>query len=187
MQPIKIVLVVGLLVLVAGIFYWSTKNDSSSAINSDTYQSGATVGAVKEIKKYAYTESYTHPTKNFSFNYPKSFTAKLLSNDGVETILVQNTTTKVGAQIVISTFDGPDIDITADVLKSEIPDMKIDNPQALAVAGERKGLAFGSDNPAFGGKSSEIWFVHQSHLYQMSTYYEFEDFLRKIFETFNLK
>lgn len=59
-------------------------------------------------------------------------------------------------QILISPFQGEDIDVTAEIIKADIPDMKIDNQQEVLVGSSQKGLAFVSDNPAFGGKSREV-------------------------------
>ena len=161
-----IILIAFTLALVAGVYFWKNKNNNPLS---------------------EYTESYIHPIYNFSFNYPKDFTVTSIPNNGVETILVQNTITKAAAQIVISPFKGGDVNITPDIIKTDIPDIKIDDAQEIPVGPSRKGLAFISDNPAFGGRSSEAWFVFKGNLYQISTYYEFDDFLKGIFKTWKFE
>jgi hypothetical protein len=171
------------LALVIGIYYWQNRSKGNLLTNPSIVASESD----KEISQYQYTESYTHPINHFSFNYPKEFTVTSIPSDDIETILVQSTTTKVAVQITISPFQGEDVDITSDIIKTEIPDMKIDNVQDLLVGPSRKGLAFVSDNPAFGGKSREVWFVFKGNLYQISTYYEFDEFLKGVFATWKFE
>jgi len=178
-----IILIVIVLAIVAGIYYWQSKKQ----VDTSAYPSVATVEAIKAIPQYEYTEIYTHPTNHFSFKYPKGFAVTSIPSDEGETMIVQNTVTKVAVQIIISKFQGPDVDITPDIIKTDIPDMKIDSIQELLVGPSRKGLAFVSDNSAFGGKSREVWFVFNGNLYQISTYYEFDDFLKGIFATWKFE
>lgn len=176
----------------AVVYFWQNKSDDSllpygDVALKDAYQNGADADNLEPAKndsQYEYTEKYSHLANRFSFSYPKGFMVISMPNDGVETIVVQNTATKVAAQITISPFKGDDMDITPDIIKVDIPDMKIDNPQEVPVGPSRKGLAFISDNPAFGSKSSEIWFVFKGNLYQISTYYRFDGFLKGLFATF---
>lgn len=182
----KIIISISILIvlaLVSGIYFWQNRNKGNPSVSPSIVASEFT----KEISQYKYTESYIHPTNHFSFNYPKEFTVTSVPSDSIEIILVQSTTTKVAVQITISPFQGEDIDITPDIIKTEIPDMKIDNAQDLLVGPSRKGLAFVSDNPAFGGKSREVWFVFKGKLYQISTYYEFDEFLKGVFATWKFE
>jgi hypothetical protein len=139
--------------------------------------------AVAEIAGYQYTEAYTSSTYGFSFKYPKEFAVSEIPGEASDVILVQNTAKNIGAQIVISPFDGEDIDITADFIKAELPNLKIGEPQEANIGSGRKGLAFVSDNAAFGGKSREVWFVFNGNLYQLSAYAELDGFLRGLFGT----
>ncbi len=173
----KVILIIVLLVMaiIAGIYY--SQNKGGKTANDDTNISVNT----------KYTETYTHPTHNFSFNYPSNYTITSIPNDGGETILLQSTSTKTSVQIMLSPFQGDDIDVTSDIIKADIPDMNIENVNVVSVTNTRKGLSFTSDNSAFDGKSSEIWFVFKGILYQISTYSEFEDFLKDIFETWKFE
>jgi len=100
-------------------------------------------------------------------------------------------------QIVISPY-GPDTDITEAMIHSDIPELKISDAQELLIGEGRKGLAFMSDNPAFcaspepcvkegNGKSREVWFVFGGNLYQISTYAEQDEFLKRLFGTWQFK
>ncbi|MDO8668619.1 MAG: hypothetical protein Q7K35_06090 [bacterium] len=142
--------------------------------------------AIAEIAGYKYTETYNNSVYGFSFKYPKDFMASDLPSEGGGVILAQNAAKNIGAQIVISPFDGADLDITADYIKSEIPDMKVADPQEVKI-GNRQGLAFTSDNEAFGGDSREIWFVFNGSFYQLSSYAESEGFLKGLFGTWKFE
>jgi len=139
--------------------------------------------AIAEISNYQYTETYNQPIYGFSFKYPKAFAVSEISSNGSKVILVQNTLKNIGVQIVISPFDGADSDITEAFIKSELPDLKISEPREVLVGSGRKGLAFMSDNAAFGGKSREVWFVFNNNLYQISAYAELDGFLKGLFGT----
>lgn len=145
--------------------------------------SGASSEAVEEITSYQYTETYSYSEYGFSFKYPRDFTVGAIVGDGHQTILVQNLTKKIGVQILITPFDGKDIDITPEIVQQDIPDIKINDAQEILIGENRKGLAFLSDNKAFGGKSREVWFVYKGNLYQISTYAEFDEFLKGLFTT----
>lgn len=157
--------------------------EGSQPASASNGASGATPAAIAEIPTYQYTETYTSPTYKFTFKYPKDFTIQEIPTDTGETIIVQNIPMKIGVQIVISKFDGPDIDLTQDYIQTQVPDMKITESQELLVGANRKGLAFLSDNENFGGKSREVWFVYGGNLYQISTYAELDPFLKGLFGT----
>jgi len=146
--------------------------------------SGATQEAIAEISSYQYTETYTNPNYKFSFKYPKEFKISEMPDvSGGTAILVQNIAKDLGVQILITPFEDVDFDLTADLIRQDIPDMKISEPQEVIIGSSRKGLAFVSDNEAFGGKSREVWFIYGGNLYQISTYSELDGLLKGIFGT----
>ena len=69
-------------------------------------------------------------------------------------------------QIYISPFD-EDIVLTPERIKSDIPDIKMDNIGSTKVGGT-DAVSFASTNET-GQKTSEIWFVKSGNLYQVST------------------
>src|SRR3989338_3087621 len=131
---------------------------------------------------YRYTETFTHPKLQFSFKYPESFIVTTMTNgDGSEVIILRDDKNNA-VQMLISDF-GEDVDITAETLRNNIPDMVIKDAQEVSIGDKRKGLAFGSDNAAFDGDSREVWFVFGGKLYQISAYMKHDDLLKGVFET----
>jgi hypothetical protein len=151
-------------------------------------KSGASPQAIAEISAYQYTQTYEHAANKFSFKYPEDFTVSSITNDDEsEVILVQNIAKNIGVQILISSFKGDDIDVTAETIKADLPDLKISDPQTVEIGDNRKGLAFMSDSKEFGGQSREVWFVFRGSLYQISTYAELDGFLKGLFGTWQFK
>lgn len=161
----------------------ATDTPPNAASETAPLKSGAAPQAIAEIAGYQYTEKYANSSYGFSFKHPQDFAVSELPAEGGEVVLIQNTAKNIGVQILISPFDGGEIDITADFIKAEIPDLKISQPQEVLVSLGRKGLAFMSDNEAFGGASREVWFVFGGNLYQISTYAELDGFLQGLFGT----
>jgi hypothetical protein len=180
-----ILLTIFLIVAIIGVFYLPNKNGSTDIFSNESKMWDAS--PLEKTSKYKYTENYTNPVRRFSFNHPKEFAVTSILSDGIEIVLIQNADKKIGVQIVISPFLGEDLDITPEIIRTDIPEMKIDAAKELIIAPSRKGLSFESDNPAFGGQSSEIWFVFKGNLYQLSTYYEFKDFLQGLFATWKFQ
>ena len=151
-------------------------------------KSGAAPEAIAEISKYQYTETYLQPDYNFSFKYPKDFmVSQMPDGSGGEVVLVQNILKNIGIQILITENDEPDSDITEAVINESITDLKISEPQEVLIGLNRKGLAFKSDNSAFGGASREVWFIYGGNIYQISTYAEFDGFLQGLFGTWEFE
>jgi hypothetical protein len=150
--------------------------------------SGVSPQTIAEIAHYQYTQVYTNPTYHFSFKYPKGFTVSAtngLNNSYV--ILVEKLPSPVGVQILISSFNSPDLDMTPELIHESVPGLPIENPQVIDVGTPRKGLAFLSNNQEFGGKSREAWFAFEGNLYQISTFAEFAGLLNGVVATLQLK
>jgi len=175
-KTISIGILVLLLVLV-GIVYFKVKNFNP--------ENGA--GDFKKVKISAneLTSTYSHPDLGFSFMYPSDYKVSSFDSEKGEAILIGDGNSS-GIQILISDY-GDEVDITEAMIKSDIPDLKMDQPQTVEIGLNRKGLAFKSDNPEFGSNSREVWFVYKGMLYQISTYAEMDDMLKKIFSTWQFK
>jgi hypothetical protein len=131
---------------------------------------------------------YTSAKHHFSFKYPDAYTVRPIEGDDGDVVLIENETTHKGIQIAITLYSDPDTNITADRVRRDVPDLAIANPQPLNIGGgNSSGLAFESNNPAFGGASREVWFVFGGELYQISAYAEYDALLRAIFATWNFK
>ena len=199
-NPLKITIIaLAVLALILSAFYFIPRSTTPNETSSQ--------GSQTSISAYQYTQEYSHPTYHFSFKYPDGFTVSTIppvmsevepSAEGQgETVLVESADSKVGVQIVISPY-GSDVDITAEMIARDIPEMKVSDAQELLVGEGRKGLAFMSDNPAFcaspepcaeegNGKAREVWFVFGGNLYQISTYAEQDEFLKGLFGTWQFK
>lgn len=190
MKKIITTIVILILAIVAWYFFYGKIMPTRFSNSNKVYVPASDVSAeaIAEIASYKYDQTYTDPTYNFSFKYPTNFevTSAPEQSDGVA-IIVQDLVKKIGVQIIITKSDGPDIDLTADIIHTKISDMRVDQSQEILIGKNRKGLAFMSDNKVFGGKSREVWFVYNGNLYQISTYMELDEFLKGLFATWQFK
>jgi hypothetical protein len=145
----------------------------------------STVPLTKPNSKVALTKPYSNDQYKFSLSMPSNFTARQLPADesGAATILIESPDHADGVQISIIPFSKDLHALTADRIHQDIPDMKISEPQPVEIGTNYTGLAFKSDNGAFNGASSEVWFMFRGNLYQISTYDRLDPLLKKIFAT----
>ena len=191
------IVVVGL--LTGGYYYFSrymptggapgpanaVNNQPSSEETKVDPTGGVKEADVAEIPKYQYTKTFTNPTYHYAFKYPEGFSVNSNPADEGEVTLVMNPKTNVGVQILVTQYDGSETVLTEGMIHESIPDMAIREPQELLLGGGKtgKGLAFVSDNEAFGGESREVWFIYKGNLYQISTYRNLDEFLKGLFAT----
>src|SRR3989344_1245770 len=123
-------------------------------------------------------EEYRNEQYGFSLTMPEGFTAR-----EVEDSIVLEDSSANGIQIMITPIDEDIPALTVERIKADIPDMQISDEQVVEVGSSRTGLAFRSDNEAFGGASREVWFVFRGNLYQISTYDRLDPLLQAIFQT----
>jgi len=123
-------------------------------------------------------EEYRNEQYGFSLRLPQGFTAR-----EVEDSIVLEDQTGNGIQIIITPLDEDIPTLTKNRIQQDIPDMQISDEQVVEVGASRKGLAFRSDNEAFGGASREVWFVFRGNLYQISTYERLDPLLKAVFQT----
>src|SRR3989344_1204013 len=128
-------------------------------------------------------EEYRNEQYGFSLTMPEGFKARIMSTsvEG-ETILLEDQTGN-GIQIMITPIDEDIPTLTKNRIQQDIPDMQISDEQVVEVGSSRTGLAFRSDNEAFGGASREVWFVFRGNLYQISTYDRLDPLLKAVFQT----
>ena len=145
-------------------------------------QQGATPYVVPPL-----TQNYTNTTYGFSLNVPEDFTTRESDINGSHTIVFESPNDD-GVQIIIAPYDQKGIkNLTKDMIRSAIPDMKISDDQTVEIGNNYTGLAFKSDNDAFDGDSREVWFIYKDNLYQISTYSRLDDLLKSIFTTWQFK
>ncbi|HVV39014.1 MAG TPA: hypothetical protein VHD31_01685 [Candidatus Paceibacterota bacterium] len=138
------------------------------------------------------SKEYYNSSHNFSLNMPADFTAQEISGDpdGTPYTIVLQDQSSNGIQIAISPFDedtGGGYTLTQARIQQDVPDMQIMEPQVVEVGNNYKGLAFKSNNEAFGGASREVWFVFRGNLYQISTYERLDNLLKGIFQTWQFQ
>ena len=179
----KLLFIIAAVLLIGGGAYWYFTRGSTSWNSGQEQQAALPPYAVPAL-----TQSYTNSMYNFSLKMPADFTASDIpaDPDGTpETIVLQDQNGN-GIQIEISPFDedtSGSYTLTQARILQDVPDMQITDPQPLVVGPNYTGLAFESDNPAFGGASREVWFVFKGNLYQISTYDRLDDLLKSIFQT----
>jgi hypothetical protein len=132
-------------------------------------------------------ETFTHDVRNFSFSYPSDFAVGQFGNADGETIVVQNSDKRAGFQISIRSTD-ENIQMTKQRIQEDLPNLQVKNPQPVQLGDNAgQGLAFISDNEAFGGNSREVWFTFDGYLYQISTYASQTPLLQKVLSTWQFK
>lgn len=128
------------------------------------------------------SQPYENQEYKFRLTMPEDFKAREQSIDGQYTVTLENTKGD-GIQILITPLGDDTRVIDKGLIQTSIPDLKITEEQPVDVGNDFKGLAFKSDNDAFGGASREVWFPFNGNLYQISTYDRLDPLLKAIFAT----
>jgi hypothetical protein len=145
------------------------------------------VGAVATVESnYVVPEldnNYRNDEYKFSLRMPEGFTAAELPEDenGGKAITFQDSQGN-GIQVYVLPFSGDTQTLTADMIRRDIPDMQVESVQEVEI-GNNRGVAFLSDNEAYGGKSREVWFIFRGNLYQISTYAHLDNLLQTMIAT----
>jgi len=136
------------------------------------------------------TESYNNKTYDFSFRYPNGFTVSLVNDpeNNQDIVVLQSVSSSkpgipLGFQISIQTIDEDIPAVTVEMIKRDLPDLVINSPQDVVIGNRGKGVAFISDDSAFGGVSREVWFVYRKRLYQISTYASNDSLVQSVLKT----
>ena len=152
-------------------------------------------------------EMYNNSEFNFSFKKPYSYSIGEFGDNDAKTILIQPGQNKdsievrpqqnqgAGFQILITPFDELNAVITQERINKEIPNMKVESVKEISITGKDtqgnpvylKGLEFESDNPVFGGSSTEIWFVYSGNLYQLSGYPDSMPIMEEVIKTWKFQ
>lgn len=193
----SIILIVGAVLIIAGIFLYRSR---SSVVSNATDMSDQSVSITPEQQQEVARDKaavvsapaaalYTHPRLGFSFQKPNGYTVGSLKNpDGSETLVVQPQSGQAheGFQIYITPLDSP-LEITPAQIQKDLPGTAINNPQKIVLDTIGTGMMFGSNNQAFGGNSFEIWFTVHDYLYQISSYGAFARELQQIIGTWKFQ
>lgn len=171
------------IMMFAALGVWILSGGRSATIEVPELKFAQSDAANEKFSVPPMTDEYRNDELRFSIALPEGFTVGELPVDehGGRTIILQNNSGE-GIQIYTRPFD--DIrTLTADMVQSDIPDMEISDVQTVEIGENHTGIAFVSDNEAFGGASREVWFVFNGTLYQISTYARLDDLLRAMFGT----
>lgn len=123
---------------------------------------------------------YTNGALGFSLGLPDGFGAQEYEESGVKTVILQDAGGN-GIQILATPIKEDIPHLSIDLVRQDIPDMKVSDVQSVEIGEGRTGVAFMSDNEAFGGASREVWFIFRGHLYQISTYARLDNLLQSMF------
>lgn len=127
---------------------------------------------------------YVSPEFGFSFSYPEDYTAGSISEPGKNMVLVQDKNKK-GVQILITPFDEPDLVLTPDRIRQDVPDLVMQEQKTVNVGGQ-SAQAFINPNGVL-GKTREVWFVYKGSLYQIVTTPDFDQTLAGMLLTWKFK
>jgi hypothetical protein len=190
----KYALVAMIAVLITGAGYWFSIHERPHAdAHAETVSASAQEAAVPEVPLTDVPKdpapslgpTYTNKKFRFSVEMPADFKASELppeDDGGASTILLQNQKGD-GIQIQITPVKNAPRELTADDVRLSIPDLKIGDEQIVEIGNNNKGVAFLSNNDAFGGHSREVWFYFGNNLYQISTYARLDPLLKSMFAT----
>ncbi|MBP7741439.1 MAG: hypothetical protein KA104_01985 [Candidatus Pacebacteria bacterium] len=147
-------------------------------------KSGAPTVSDIQVQVPPLTQKYTNDTLRFTFNYSEGYMVREVASETGMSVLIEDQVSGKGVQIYVTPYADSDTTITQERVENEVGDMSVIDPQPIVLsAGGGEGLAFKSDNPDFGGNSREAWFIVGGHLYQISTYAEYDELLQAIFAT----
>lgn len=129
---------------------------------------------------------YKNTRFGFALKLPDGFTASELPQDeqGGTAVVLQDAKGD-GIQIYVVPADGGSTVLTADDIRSALPDLQVSDPEVVEIGTKHKGVAFRSDNDAYGGDSREVWFYFRGNLYQISTYARLDGLLKAMFSTWS--
>lgn len=112
------------------------------------------------------TNEYKNSKFGFSIkNLPESLSFSEFAQDRGDIILAKSQS-GYQMQIYVTPFD-EDISLTADRIRSDIPDIDMQNPVTISISSV-PGVSFKSS--AGDGEHREIWFVYKKHLFQILSY-----------------
>lgn len=130
------------------------------------------------------TKPYKNTKYGFELMLPGDFIVQEFpGEDGAGATLVFQNASGTGIQIVISPNASNSTAITQEDVHNSIPDLKIEDVQPIEIGSSYTGIAFTSNNDAFGGNSRDVWFPFKGTIYQITTYARLDPLLKAIFGT----
>lgn len=173
-------IIVFIVIVVVGSMYFIFSKSGDVPFSPDAPKSTDSVTVASPVEK-SLTEDYVNSTYKFSFKMPEDFSARESGSPEQKIILLENKQGE-GIQILVSPFEDIKI-VTAEMMRRDLPDLKISDVKTVDIKDGYKGISFKSDNQSFAGASEEIWFVFRGNLYQISTFEKFGNVLKNMFAT----
>lgn len=122
--------------------------------------------------------TYIADDNTFSFSYPMDFVLTPFvevddkTGEQKQNLIFKGGGDKENFQIYITKFESS-FPLSISLIKSEIPDLGMEDSQDVAIDGAR-GVVFLSTDPQTKFKTREIWLSNNGKLYQITTYPEFD-------------
>lgn len=142
-------------------------------------QNDAFISESKDLKVY------DNPEFGFSFKHTEDTNISDSSYGGGKLIIVKRNNPEEIFQIYIVNTGGEQVNITEDIIKRDIPDMSIANPQDVIIGESGKGIAFISIES--NEQRREVWFNYTGHVYQITAPIDSDDFLKETLDTWQFK
>ena len=185
-----IIILIAVIVIVAGIFIFLNNKKSPQPIGEDK-TGNEIIGneptfTITPSEENSENNVYIDSQYNFSFQYPKDFTAtKFKEGEDGDTILIQQKDGKNGFQIFIASFDEPG-PLTKERILQDLPEMKITEAENRVLKNGIPALIFFSEETSL-GKTREIWFIQNGYLYQVSTTAALDSLVAQIVATWKFE
>jgi hypothetical protein len=186
-KKITISIIILAILVIGGMFLnsfvFSEKTDLASRDKNVLGEDGS--GRIEEMET---VKKYVNSFYGFSFEYPKEFTVGQFGDGAGESIVLQSagSSARSGVQIFVSPVDSP-IELTPSVIQKELPGTEVKNAKKIELDGKAKGIIFESNNPAFDGKSAELWFYYSGNVYQVTSYPEGANKMTEIMGTWKFQ
>ncbi len=137
-------------------------------------------------QNFSLPEIYTDQNYKFSFRHPADYKVSIVKGEEGDILVLQNNKSE-GFQILIQKIEENIKNITAEMIKNDLPDLVIKSPQSVILGSSGGGVAFESDNPVFGGRSREVWFVYNKVFYQLSANFSQDTLVQTILSSWEFK
>lgn len=140
-------------------------------------------GKTEEVPQDNGLRRYTNSEYGFSFFYPSILSLGQFSESNGETIVLQGErAAQSGFQIYVFPVTEPVV-LTPGFIEADLPGTVVTKPQKIELDGKAQGIMFESNNPAFSGKSFEIWFYYNGFVYQATSYLDQASLMQQVIGT----
>ena len=177
---IGIVIIISVTVLGGYWFFAHSNSPQASAFNLPATPQATSSSPVGPRTSPAGYKEYRDTTYGFSLFYPQELSVKTYDEGaGAATIDFQNVQKGEGFQIFIAPYSGTTV--SAQRFKQDEPSGVRNNPTFGLIDGA-SAASFYSTDPRL-GDTYEVWFIHGSYLYEVTTLKPLDAWLQNIMQT----